>query len=232
VGHAHGVGLLLLVAVGFGGLALTAGTLIAWRARRGRLARGFLAGLVGMAGLYLATRVTVSAASQPQVLAPGEVKRFCGFYLDCHLGVSVDDVRTARSLGAPSQTVTATGTFRIVTLRISSDARRATLAPYGLLAVVVDEQGRRYPRDRAAERALLGPDADRPLEREVAAGDSYTRTLVFDLPADAARPALSVTQGALPDVLIEWFLIGDEDSLFHKPTLLGLAPIGAIAPRT
>ena len=100
--------------------------------------------------------------------------------------------------------------------------RRATLSPYGLRAVVVDERGGRHARSREAERALVGDAADRPLERAVEAGGSYTHTLLFDLPADAIRPALSVTQQALPDVALEWLLIGDEDSLFHQPTLLSL----------
>lgn len=86
------------------------------------------------------------------MLAPGQIKRFCGVYLDCHLGVSVDEVRAASSVGDPGRTVMAKGKFQIVTLR------------------------------------------------------------------------LSVTEQALPDVVLEWFLIGDEDGLFHQPTLLSLAP--------
>ncbi len=41
------------------------------------------------------------------------------------------------------------------------------------------------------------------------------------------RAALSVTEQGFPDRLIEAFLIGDEDSLFHQPTLLSLAPARA-----
>jgi hypothetical protein len=203
--------------------ALLVGALIAWRTGRGRVALGFAGGLLGLAGLYLATLVAVSLASERKVLGPGEVKRFCGFYLDCHLGVSVDGVRTAKTVGTGGGAVAANGVFHVVTLRVSSDARRATLSPCGLLAMVMDERGYRYRRARAAERALLGEAAGRPLEQEVEAGGSYTRTLVFDLPAGVRDPALSVTEQGFPDVLVEGLLIGDDDSLLHKPTLLSLA---------
>lgn len=218
-----GFWMLVMVAAVFTGLALSTGALIAWRRGRGGLALGLIGGVVGLAGLYLATLVMVSLASPRQVLAAGEVKRFCGLYLDCHLGVSVDDVRTARTLGGPEHPVVARGTFHIVTLRVSSNAVAATLTPYGLLAQVMDDQGRYYLRDRAAERALLGAAGEQPLEQPIAAGGAYTRTLVFDLPANAANPALAVSERGLPDVIIEALLIGDEDSLFHKPTLLNLA---------
>jgi hypothetical protein len=218
-----GVYLVLMMGSVGAGCVLLAGALIAWRTGRGRLALGCIGGGVGLAGLYLATLCAVSLASPCEVLARGEVKRFCGVYLDCHVGVSVDDVRTAASVGAPERPVVARGRFRIVTLRVSSNARRATLSPYDLLAIAVDSTGRHFRRDRDAERALLGEVADRPLEQAVEAGGSYTRTLVFDVPADAQGLALSVTEQGFPDVLIEALLIGDEDSLLHPPTLLSLA---------
>lgn len=218
-----GIWLLLMMGIVLGGLVLLVSAVIAWRTGRGRLALGFAGGLLGLAGLYLATLVAVSTASERRVLAPGEVKHFCGCYLDCHIGVSVDEVRTAKTVGTGGGAVAANGVFHIVTLRVSSDARRATLSPYGLRAMVMDERGYRYRRARAAERALLGEAAGRPLEQEVAAGDSYLRTLVFDLPADARTPTLWVIEEGFPDTLIEAFLIGDDDSLFHKPTLLSLA---------
>lgn len=223
--------MLVMVASGLAALALTAGALMAWRGGRRRRAGSLAAGLAGLIVFYVVTLVGVSLASRRHVLAPGEIKRFCGVYLDCHLGVSVDEVRTAATVGEPGRLLRAQGTFHIVTLRVSSDAKRATLSPYGLTAVVVDERGRRFERSREAERALPGAGTDPPLEQSVAAGESYTRTLVFDLPADATRPALSVTEQALPDVALEWFLIGDEDSILHQPTLLSLAPAGIVGIR-
>jgi len=229
VEHGEGLWMLVMIATGLSGLAMTAGATMAWRARRPGLAAALAGGVAGVGALYLVVLVTVSLASPRHVLAAGEVKRFCGLYLDCHLGVSVDGVRTASTLGEGERRVTARGTYRLVTLRVSSNAVAATLTPDGLEAQVVDDHGRRYLRDRAAERALLG--AEQGLEAPVRAGGSYTRTLVFDLPADASNPALAVSERGFPDALIETFLIGDEDSLFHRPTLLGLAMTGSAGPR-
>jgi hypothetical protein len=223
VENGEGLWMLVVVAVVLTGITLAAGALVAWRARRPGVALGLIGGVVGLAGLYLVALVAVSLAAPRNVLAPGQVKRFCGLYLDCHLGVSVDAVCTAQALGDAPHRAVARGTFHVVTLRVSSNAVAATLTPYGLIAQVMDEKGRRYGRDRAAERALLGDAAEGTLEQPIKPGEFYTRTLVFDLPADATRPALAVSERGFPDVLIEALLIGDEDSIFHQPTLLSLA---------
>lgn len=223
--------MLVLAGSAMAGLVLAALALAAWRSGRRRLLRGLTGAMLALVAGYLAILVGVSAASEERILPPGGTKRFCGFYLDCHLGVSVDRAGTAATLGVPVRRVTASGTFRIVVLRISSDARAATLTPHRLRVVLVDGQGRRFPRHRKAERALLGAEADLPLEQPVSPATAYTRTLVFDLPVDVTRPALLVTEGGLLDALVERFLIGDEDSLFHRPTLLGLSPRQAVAGR-
>lgn len=168
--------------------------------------------------LYAALLVGTSLASRETVLERGQRKAFCGFYLDCHLGVSVEGVETASALDGGI--AVKRGRFIIVTLMVSSDALRARLKPYGLRAVLVDRGGRELPRDLAAE-AALGETGS--LEREIGPGESYTRRLVYNLPEEAARPALLATEVAWPDRLIEWVLIGDEDSLLHKKTLLALS---------
>jgi hypothetical protein len=48
------------------------------------------------------------------------------------------------------------------------------------------------------------------------------KTIVFDLPADAKDPLLDLTEGFGIDRAIESFLIGDEDSIFHKRTYFKL----------
>lgn len=222
--------LLLLLAVGAGVVLLVA-AVIAYRTRRRPLAMGCLAGFAGVVGLYLVALVGVSLASPRRVLEQHEVKRFCGFYLDCHLGVSVDEVQTAKTIIHGPFSAQPKGTFYIVTLRVSSNAVRATLEPWNLVARVVDEKGRRYGRNRDAERALFGREADRPLEERVAAGGAYTRRLVFDVPDDARTPALAVTEEGFPDALIEGFLIGDEDSFLHRPTLLALSSSASLGAR-
>ena len=167
--------------------------------------------------------VGVSVSSSERVLELNQPKRFCGFYLDCHAMVSVIGVQTTKTLTSDSGEVTAEGTFYLVTVRQSSDARRARIGIANPVAVVVDREGRRYHRSAAGERALAAAEGDLPpLGESIEAGGDYTTKFVFDLPANAASPKLHVHEGAWIARLSELFLIGDEDSLFHKKTLFRL----------
>lgn len=219
-----GLGVLILAAVVGLGVLLLIAAAAAWRAGHGRVASSCLASAIGLGVLYMTSVAGVSLVTPGRTLERGQVKRFCGFYLDCHLGASVEAVRTVAGLGHGRDERRAGGRYWIVTLRISSDAKRETLTPYGLEATLVDDRGHRHPRDRQAERALLGDQAAEPFEQPVRAGESYIRTLVFDLPAAASSPALEISERGFPDQLIELALIGDEDSWLHRPTRLSLAP--------
>jgi hypothetical protein len=87
---------------------------------------------------------------------------------------------------------------------------------------VVDGAGRSYERVETAER-LLGEDAsEAALARPIAAGASYQVRLVFDLPADVTEPRLHVTDPTGVDRVLEGLVIGDDDSILHKPTTLAL----------
>jgi hypothetical protein len=55
------------------------------------------------------------------------------------------------------------------------------------------------------------------------------KTIVFDLPADAKDPLLDLTEGFGIDHAIETFLIGDEDSIFHKRTYFRLLEQSEVA---
>jgi hypothetical protein len=186
-----------------------------------RLRTLVLAGVGGAWALaYLGLVAAVSAGSRQQVLPPGQVKRFCGFYLDCHLGVAAGRTRTLPAIGE----VRAAGTFYVVTLRIESNARAAMLTPSRLDVELVDGFGNRRSRDLAAEAAWAGAGGNPGrLERAVGPGESYAVDVVFDLPADTPRPPLlSVTEGFPEERIIELFVVGDEDSFLHAPTLLAL----------
>lgn len=177
------------------------------------------AALGGWTALYLGTLAAVSLASEPRVLGINEDKKFCGFYLDCHTGVAVTNVDTASRIGG----VTAAGVFHVVTLRIGSDAVRAELELVEPRMRVHDAAGRAWDRSPAGEAALAQARGSQPtLTEPLAPGASYTTTVVFDLPRDAAQPQLDVTVGFWAERLIERFLIGDEDSWLHKPTTIRL----------
>src|SRR5205814_7694235 len=81
---------LLLLAgtvLGIGALILGAVVLLMLRApaRAGLVA----AAAAGWSAAYTALLIGSSLLSHDDVLGPGQPKRFCGFYLDCHVGVAV-----------------------------------------------------------------------------------------------------------------------------------------------
>ena len=209
--------LLLITLAGFA-IAIVAITIALW-ARRGDVARMILGACFICGALYFAILLAVSRLSTERVLARGEEKAFCGFYLDCHLRASVTDVGRAKTLGNGTNQRTARGNYLIVTVRIRSDARRATLTPDNLIATAFDDANRSYARDLDAERALEEAEGGEPsFERPVEANASYIKRLVFDLPEDARGATLYISEGPPLERLIELFIIGDEDSLLHRRT--------------
>jgi hypothetical protein len=178
----------------------------------------------GAAALYGAALLAVSLTSDEIVLPPGYPKRFCGFYLDCHRMVEVAGVETRERLTAGADTLAARGRFHVVTLRLHSDAVRATLRIGPLSATVRDARGRTYARDAAAER-LLAPPAGLP-DTALPAGGELTTRVVFDLPRDADDLRLFVRDAHLVSRLTELVLIGDEDSFLHRRTVFALSGRG------
>jgi hypothetical protein len=205
--------LLLTVVAAF---VATVGVIHALLREKRELLQAIGLGALIWAAAYAAILLTMSLTSQPRVLGLHEAKRFCGFYLDCHMGVAVEAVDTAKTLGSAPTQLVAAGRFWIVTVSVSNTALREPLRLHHAHAVVVDGQGRRYERDTAAEQRLGGPDAS--LDRQAGPGESYTVRLVFELAVDSAEPTLHVTEGYGIDHLIELVLAGDEDSLLHAKT--------------
>ncbi|HEV8479923.1 MAG TPA: hypothetical protein VGR66_03940 [Candidatus Eisenbacteria bacterium] len=215
--HAFGMLLVLLTA------ALTLGgivaALVAIPKHRLGAALAIFGALAAWDALHLGVVGCVSAREPARTLAPGQAKRFCGFYLDCHLGAAV----MARQRPAEIAGKKAQGTWEVVTVEISSNARAATLEPYGLQAMLVDSSGKRFTRDSGAERAWQGAHGEpASFEQPVAPHGAYRKDLVFDVPADARGLALDIRERGLPDDVLEWLLPGDDDSFMHKPVLLEL----------
>jgi hypothetical protein len=213
-----GLGIFLFVVL-VGGLAggeMLARLLPRWgRPEAVRVVRRFM--LAG-AAMYLGALLTVSLTSQERVLPRGETLRFCGFYLDCHLGVAVEGVKRHATIGERR----AAGVFYVVAVRVSSDARRATLHLARPELLVVDREGRSYARSLEAEEALGASGDSASLVRPVPAGESYLTSVVFDLPAEIEEPRLLARDVSGIDRVLEAVLIGDEDSFLHKPAVLAL----------
>ena len=67
-----------------------------------------------------------------------------------------------------------------------------------------------------------------PLDQPLRPGESYEATLVFELPADAQNPRLWLTD---PEI-VNWVLIGHENSFFHKKVYFGLETVNAVLGST
>ena len=192
------------------------------------LARATQIGVLTWGTAYTALLISTSLTSREHVLRPGDVKRFCGFYLDCHMGAGVADVRRTATLGAPPNEVRAAGEFYVVTVKVTSNARRATLRLTDPTATVVDAAGRSYPRSKLGERALAnGIGAAIPLNYPVTPNSQFTTPIVFDLPTDVRDPKLRLTDTPGIDRAIEGLLVGDEDSFLHKRTYHALTAGGS-----
>ena len=208
-------GALGTVVIVFAGHAIRQG-----RVRRARLAIGF--GL-GWGMLYVGAVIGVSLTSTRQELSPGEYKRFCGFYLDCHAIMTVRDVRTAITIGMDADAVRAEGIFYIVTVEQASDAARARIGLADPGAIVLDATGRRYAPSATGTAALAAATGPRPrLGTALAPGRTIQTQIVFDLPPGIERPVLHIAERNWMSRLSELLLIGDEDSLLHPPTVFRL----------
>lgn len=204
--------LLTIVALG----ALAAGWMWATRTGRIGLARRLAGGAAIWAGLYAVVLVVTSMTAEAPVLARGQEKRFCGFYLDCHRILSVVGVQRVRALHVAGDPRRARGTYYVVTVRVRSDAVAAEMRLVSPRVHVLDASGRRFQRDLDAERAWAkSRRATKALDDPLPPGRSLTVDLIFDVPADARDARLVVRQGSSLERLTELFLIGDEDSLFH-----------------
>jgi hypothetical protein len=210
--------LLMLATLLIAGAAIVA-AVAAGYFHRPALARGAQIGLLAWGAGYTALLLGSSLTSRERILERGETKRFCGFYLDCHMGAAVVDVRRTTTLGNPPNEVRAAGEFYVVTLKVTSNAVRATLSLANPSATVVDRAGRSYPRSTVGERALanaIGPAI--PLTYPVNGESHFTTPVVFDLPKDIVEAKLLITDTPGLARAIEGALIGDEDSFLHKRT--------------
>lgn len=178
----------------------------------------FSVGLIG--GLYLVGLLIFSFKSSDTILARGQEKHFCE--IDCHLAYSIADERIAKTLGEAPNQVTAAGVFRVITVKtrfdentISPTRGNQPLHPNSRVVAVVDETGRKYFPSPAGQRRLEDSQtAGMPISTPLRPGESYTTAYAFDLPMDIRNPTLVINEGEW----ITYFVIGHENSPFHKKT--------------
>jgi hypothetical protein len=216
----------VLAFLGTGGLLLLMGALLLYTlfARKYKLTSKVLGAGLLVGCLYLGLMLAFSLASSRKALARGEEKHFCE--IDCHLAYSVIDVTRTKTLGNGPNTLTASGTFTLLTIKTRFDETTTSatrgnglLYPNSRVIKILDEQGREYEPSTEGQRVLnISQGGGTPIETPLRPGESYTTTLAFDLPDDARNPTLSMREG-------EWvthFIIGHENSPLHGKTLFQL----------
>jgi hypothetical protein len=165
--------------------------------------------------VYLLIVVGVSAASaaRPQRTIPrGEEQCFD------EMCFSVVDAQVVSQLGPTTEPVKAAGRFYIVTVRVSSRARRRTQREGGLRALLWDA-GKYYAVSGEGQHAWAAANGETAgLTARLRPGESIESMQVFDVPMESSAPALVLSHGFTPG----YFVIG-ECPLFHKPTVLKLS---------
>jgi hypothetical protein len=172
--------------------------------------------LLGIGALvYGSVLVGVGFASRPNYLPMGTKQCFDDW---C---VSVERAAQQPTIGAGPESAQASGVFRLVTVKVTSQARRVAQRAADVEVCLIDSRGQRYAPSPIGQRALdLAAGSGPELSSMVEPGASFERTVVFDLPTDASDVGLIVTHGRFPSVLI----IGDTQSFCHAPTILRLEP--------
>jgi hypothetical protein len=203
----------LLMLLTIGGLFLAVLLMIVAGVTRQVWLAKFVFGAVGVwFAVYAVLLATVSFFSVEKTLNLNEPKAFCGFYLDCHMNAAVTDVTKTKTFGNK----TADGEFYVVRVKIFSDARRAELGLHAPEFEVVDGNGSRFKRLADLEK----PEPS--WNTKVPANGSFEKEAFFDLPENVSNPRLDVSEGIGVDKVFELFLIGDENSLWHKRALFKL----------
>lgn len=191
-----------------GGLIVgAAAILIFWFARKPKMARSIAITAMCCAIAYVTLLIGFSAASHPRTLAHGQEKYFCE--IDCHLAYSVVDVKETAANSAIDYVVQLRTRFDETTT--SPDRPKdAPLTPSPREVRLIDSLGRIYSPVASSGTSLMTP---------LKPAESYTTELQFRVPGDAKGLELLVnTTPAWPDR----FVIGDENSLWHKKTYFAL----------
>ena len=215
------IGALLLLVTAVALLLVSVVLLYALIKKKTLLGRLAFLSLATVAGVYVGLMLIFSWSSSNRVLMRGQEKYFCE--IDCHLAYSVVDVRQTKSLGNPAQPLNASGMFYMIIVRtrfdettISSRRGNGRLSPNSRLVAILDDTGSRFEPSQAAQALIeqSSPEGT-PMDSPLRPGESYTSTLVFDLPPTIQAPVLLIHEG-------DWitrFVIGNENSLAHKKTV-------------
>ena len=195
-------------------MALGVALVVLLARRNASAARRVGVAMGGTVAAYLLLLVGTSLASGERTVELGNAKYFCE--IDCHLAYSVVGSRRVPALGVAR----AHGAFEVVTLRVWFDPRTTSprrddspLFPNPRAVRLVDGAGHAYAPSAAGLSALEAAEGRQtPLTQSLRPGESYTTSLVFEIPAGVRAPELLLTESDP----VTHLLIGHENSLLHR----------------
>ena len=197
------VGLLLTA-----GTVLRAGYLLLRRraAQSGRVLRRWAV----CALVYVCVLVAVSLIQSQRSIPAGRPQCFDEW---C---VVIDGATRRHAIGATS----AVGDFIVVTARVENQGRGRPQREADVYAELRDDRGQRYLASPRGQTALEQQTVVHSTLRDsVAAGHATRVELVFDVPPTAQQLSVVVRHDWFPHALI----IGDPESLMHRPVVVPLA---------
>jgi len=181
--------------------------------RRGTAIR-IMRGLGGSLAAYFLVVVLVAVATPQKVLTREQSRCFD------EMCFSVTDVKTASAIGKKPPMTKASGTFYLVAIRVSCLGHGRAQSEAGVGASLVDAAGHTYEVSPAGQHAYEAENSvNPPLTARVAPGEDVSSVQVFDVPLKAPDIALHVSHSG-PGL----FIIGDDESPLHKPTIIRLHP--------
>lgn len=182
---------------------------IAWltaRARREAVLRN-LKRLGAFVAAYMAVVMIVAYLTPQRVFEVGDTRCFDDW---C---ISVEGAKTSRSVGTNIQPVQ--GRFLIVSLRVSSRARGVRQSERHTQVYLRDAYGNRYEVAEVPQQAFEAANGSQPpIGTMLDPGTSVTTVRVFDIPLNLPEIGLALRQPG-PGL----FIIGDDASLCHKPSI-------------
>lgn len=205
---------LLFIALFLGTVTLLIVTLITALCGRRRITLRLLCFLgISLAAYFLI--VALVAVATPQKVLTREQSRCFD-----EMCFAVTDVKIALTIGQGQQATKAAGRFYLVTIQVSCHGHGRAQSEAGVGVSLVDTTGSTYEVSPTGQHAYqAGNELNPPLTARVAPGDSVSSVQVFDVPMEAAEVALHVSHSG-PGL----FIIGDDESPLHKPTIIRLHP--------
>ena len=162
------------------------------------------------AGLYVLVLLATSAIEPQKVVAMGQPRCFDEW---C---VAVDASSRQDVIGSAH----ARGTYVIVRARILNHGRGRRQRERDVYALLRDDQGNQYRQSAEGQSALTRLTGNSSqLTDPIEAGASMSVSLVFDVAKQPQSLQFIVAHAWFPHALI----IGDSESLFHRPTVVLLA---------